>query len=242
MKEGYGFNIGLIGVGSFGEFMLPYLKKYGFVHAYDKTTKYEIWYTASIKGAASCDLIIYSVPAQNLEEVLIKTKDYIKKDAFAIDVCSVKAKPCKLMKKYLPKGTEIIGTHPLFGPESAKNGLEGHSLVLCPVRTNRLEKIACFIEDNLKLKVIVTSPEEHDRQMAYVQGISHLLARALNKIDSPCKTQRTAAYDILLKFREMLGNDSDALYETIQKENPYAKNARDEFLRELTEEIKKIDG
>lgn len=234
MKKGSRTKIGLIGLGNFGRFLYPYLKKNSScVFVYDKKNGDDI------KPAASCDIVIYSVPAQNLEQALLESREYIKKGALVMDVCSVKAKPCELMEKYLPETTEIIGTHPLFGPNSAKWSISGHNIVLCDVRTERIEEVAIYLEQKYRLNAIVTSPKEHDMQMAYVQGLTHLLAKVLNQIDT-YRTQRTAAYDMLMKFKEILSHDSDALYNTIQKENPYAKIARDKFLEELIKEIESI--
>lgn len=227
-------DIGLIGCGDFGEFMLPHLKRlaHGLVYVHDKRTKPEIWYSADIKQVASSDLVLLSVPSTSLESVLIEIKDSVKKDAVVADVCSVKVKPCQLMKKYLPETAEIIGTHPLFGPQSAKDGIEGLKIVLCPVRTSNIEKISCFL-DNLGLEVIVTSPEEHDKQMAYAQGLTHFVAKALSNMDIGYISQRTKAYELLLELERMLENDSEELFLSIQKDNPYSKKAREKFLKQL---------
>lgn len=236
MKKGSRFGIGLIGFGNFGKFILPYLKEHGNVYVND-IKEIENVENCSISEAASKDLVIFSVPSQRLEGVLILAKDYIKPNAVVADVCSVKIKPCQLLEKYVPKHAEAIGTHPLFGPQSAKGGLENQTIVLCPIRINKLEKVACFLEDNFPLQIIVTSPEEHDRQMAYVQGITHFIAKALNEMNLGYKSQRTKSYELLLKLKDMLGNDSEDLFNSIQTDNPYAKEAR----KELIDCITKID-
>lgn len=226
--------IGLIGCGNFGEFILPYLKKYGLVNVYDLKTKPGIWYAANIKYAASCDLVILSVPSQNLEELLIKTKDYIKKDAIVVDVCSVKVNPCKLLEKYLPGNVEIIGTHPLFGPQSGKNGIQGLKIVLCPIRTNRINDISSFLKSSFDLDVIITSPEDHDRQMAYVQGLTHLIGMALGEMNLPLTGLTTKTYEHLMDVINVVGHDSKELFESIQKENPYTKEISDKFLEHIS--------
>jgi len=231
-------NIGLIGCGNFGEFILPYLIRhaplYALVNVYDKKTKPGIWYSADIKYAASSDLVVLSVPSMSLESILIEIKDYVRKDAIVVDVCSVKMKPCKLMEKYLPETAEIIGTHPLFGPQSAKDGIRGLKMVLCPIRTNRINEISSFLETSFGLDVIVTSPEDHDRQMAYVRGLTHLIGMALGKMNLPLTGLTTETYEHLMSIINVVGHDSPELFYSIQKENPYSKEISDKFLKTIS--------
>ena len=219
--------IGLIGFGDFGRFIFPYLKDYAEVSVYDAK---EIHKKSSLEETASKDLVVLSVPVQNLEEVLVSIKDYVKEDALVADVCSVKLKPCQLMEKYLPKTAEIIGTHPLFGPQSGKYGIMGQKIVICPVRTSSIDSISSFLYNAFESNVILSTPEEHDRQMAYVQGLTHFIAKALDNMKLPAFNQSTKAYELLLELKELLSKDSEELFWSIQKENPYAKDVRIKFL------------
>ena len=67
--------IGLIGFGDFGRFIFQYLKDYAEVSVYDAK---EIHKKSSLEETASKDLVVLSVPVQNLEEVLVSIKDYVK--------------------------------------------------------------------------------------------------------------------------------------------------------------------
>lgn len=227
--------IGLIGYGNFGKFILTYLRKYAVVYIYDIGINSEQLGApfSSFEEVASKDLVILSVPSQNLEHLLKKINFYVKKDAIVADVCSVKMKPCKLMKKYLPESVEIIGTHPLFGPQSGANGIEGLPIVLCPIRTKRIEEIAVFLDKEYGLNPIITSPENHDKQMAYVQGLTHFISKAILDMEVPFTSMNTKAYDLLLQVTDYLGDDSDDLFLSIQKDNPYAKDARQELMKRL---------
>lgn len=224
--------IGLIGFGNFGKFILPYLQKSGPVSIYD--TKYNVPEFGTLEEVASRDLVVLSVPSQNLEELLIRSKDYIRADAIVADVCSVKVNPCQLMEKYLPSTAEIIGTHPLFGPQSGKDGISGMKMVLCPIRTNRINKISSYLKSSFGLNVIITSPEDHDRQMAYVQGLTHLIGMALSEMNLPLAGLATKTYEHLMDVINVVGHDSPELFYSIQKENPYSKGISDKFLEEIS--------
>lgn len=231
-------NLGIIGFGSFGQFMTKHLKPYFNISVFNRGDKsaaakeYGVPYV-SLEVVASLENVIVCVPVQFMEEMLIKIAPLVKKGARVIDVSSVKVKPVELMKKYLPEHCEIIATHPLFGPQSGKNGIQGLNMVLCPGRKNTTLQLERFLRDTLGLKVLIRTPEVHDIQMAYVQALTHFVGRACNIMDIPDVEQKTPAYQYLLDIKRNLGGDSYDLFLTIEQENPYAKGVRENFLSEL---------
>ena len=77
------------------------------------------------------------------------------------------------------------------------------------------------------------TPEKHDSEMAYIQGLTHWMAKALREIKLPDLGLATPAYHHLLKIEENLREDSSALFRTIQAENPFAAKARAELMAKL---------
>ena len=236
--------VGFIGFGSFGKFIMPYLSPYFNVSVYDKRDvaaecKALKVYCGTLKEVASKEIVILAVPVQFLETVIQEIVPFVQPNALIADVSSVKVKPMQLMEKYFPDTVQIVGTHPLFGPQSGKNGIENLNLVLCPVRTSRAEIIRKFFSNILKLNVLERSPEIHDQQMAYVQALTHFVGRAVNNMDIPDVEQKTPAYQYLLDIKRNLGQDSMDLFLTIENENPYAKDVRQKFMTEL-ERLDKI--
>lgn len=231
-------SLGLIGFGSFSQFITPHLKPYFDIRATNRSDKSEearalgVDYV-SLRETAEADIVVLSVPVQFLKEVILSIKDYVRPGALIIDVSSVKVKPLSMMGEFLPESTEIIGTHPLFGPQSGKRGIEGLNLVLCDYRTKQLRKVAKFFENELKLNVLLRTPQVHDRQMAYVQALTHFIGRAVNEMDIPDVEQKTSAYQHLLEIKRNLGQDSFDLFVTIENENPYAADVRKQYLDEL---------
>ena len=82
------------------------------------------------------------------------------------------------MKKILPRSVEILGTHPLFGPDSARAGMKGLTVVLCQGRCKRIGMIKKYLIGR-GLKVVITKARDHDLQMANTQALFHFLARAI---------------------------------------------------------------
>jgi len=230
--------LGWIGFGNFGQFALPYLSDNIEVWVYDRVDKKEEaerlgLHWGTLKEVASCELLVLAVPVQFLESLLIEIKTMVLPTAMVFDVSSVKVKPIKLMTQYLPNTVDIVGTHPLFGPQSGKNGIEGLNLVICPVRTRKGLILSRFLKNKIKLNVLERTPDVHDRQMAYVQALTHFIGRACNEMDIPDVEQKTPAYQYLLNIKKNLGQDSMDLFLTIELENPYAADVRNQLLEEL---------
>jgi prephenate dehydrogenase len=227
--------MGIIGIGNFGQFIVPHLTPYFDVFIHDLADTSEIAAqlavtSASFSQAASCDVVVFAVPVQNLKPVLIAASEFIQPNAIALDVSSVKVKPVELMKSILPESVRILGTHPLFGPESGKSGIKGLKVVLCHVRGIDIQPIKLFCENELKLEVLERSAQEHDKEMAMVQGLTHFLARALVKMDlQPCEMD-TLSYNRMFDIMKLVGHDSMALFKTIQNENPYTDKVRADFV------------
>jgi len=229
--------IGIIGFGQLGQFAAKHLKNHAEIFAADKFNKRKQAKKLGInfvpiKKAASKDIVIVSVPINQFESTFKEIKDSFKKGALVLDVCSVKVKPAKIMKKLAPKETEIIAAHPLFGPQSGANGIKGLKVVLCPIRTKNLEKIKKFLENKLKLHVIVATPEEHDKSMAKTAILSHFIGRALVNLNIKQQNITEPSFSKLLELKEMLKEDSIELFKDIQKNNPFAKKTRNRFMEE----------
>jgi prephenate dehydrogenase len=122
-------------------------------------------------------------------------------------------------------------------PPAPPGGRGGLSSRITP---EHYERFCQFLSDDLGLNVIETTPEEHDRQMAAVQGLTHFLARAVQEMDLPDSPLATLAYD---RLREILGNvaeDSADLFMTIQRDNPFAEAMRDRLMYSLEHICKRI--
>lgn len=231
-------SMGIMGFGNFTSFMIPYLNPYFNISVYDpidcSKKGLELGVKiCSLEEVCSFSTLIIAVPIQYLEDSLKKCSTYIQKGTFVIDVSSVKLKTVGLLDQYLDKDVKWVATHPLFGPQSGKNGLEGLSIVVCTKANDQFKGVQDFLRDLLKLNVLLKTPDEHDREMAYVQALSHFVSRALDRMNIPESDQKTFAYQCLLDIRHTLQGDSWDLFFSIQNENPYAVDLRHSFLNEL---------
>lgn len=230
--------LGIVGFGVFSELIVEHLTPYFKIKVYSRRDVSKIARKLGAKQlplaeVATCDIVVIAVMAQYFKKTIQQISPMIKSGALVLDVASVKVKPAHLMEKYLPQNTEIIATHPLFGPQSGKNGIAGLRIVLCPIRATNIKAVENFLSQKLKLKVIYRTPEEHDQEMAIVQGLTHFISKGLQKLNITSSEQSTVAYEHLLKTKQLLEEDSDELFSAIQNDNPYAKKIRKQFIQHL---------
>lgn len=177
---------------------------------------------------SQCDVIFFTVAISAFESVLDHVRGRLKKDALVMDTCSVKAYPAKWMESRL-SGDEvsIVATHPMFGPDSGRNGLKGLPMVLCPVRVSqqKLEKLESVFS-SWGLKVLVMSPLEHDKEAAYSQGVTHFVGRTLREMGLGKTEIATSGYKALMTIVDQTCNDPMQLFYDLQHYNPYAREMR----------------
>ena len=230
--------IGIIGFGQFGQFMAQHLAAFFDVTVCDNADRRSESATIGVQWGqfettVSKPIVIFAVPLKSFEQVLRRAAPYLQTNALCLDVCSVKMKPIELMLEHLPATVEIIGTHPLFGPQSGRESIEDLRIALCPVRTTRTEEIRRFLTGDLKLKVFEKSPEEHDREMAHVQALTHFVARALDELHVAESDLATVSYEELMRAARLVSEDSWELFQTIQQGNPFAEIKRRAFIEKL---------
>lgn len=230
--------LGLIGYGLFGRLVAGTLRKRFHVVVHDAERSAQVLAKAEglepvcIGAAASCDIVVLAVPAGALDEVLRSIASRLKPGALVIDVTSIKGEPARTMDQLLPQHARIVATHPMFGPNSASAERASLTVVVCPVRDRAWRAVAAFLR-RLSFRVVVVSPDEHDRQAALTQGLTHLLARALASFD-PSLEIRTRSYDLLMSALAMVKDDSPEVYEAITRHNPHVAHVRDDLIRALS--------
>lgn len=219
--------IGIIGKGQFTTFITPHLEKFFEVVVFGREEKAE-------ETLKSLDYLVFSVPLQSIETVCKEIQNKISPQTVIVDVTSVKVEPLRILKQYF-LDNPILGTHPIFGPQSGKNGIENLPIVLTNISLDesKYQEIKNFLLNTFKLKVIEKTAGQHDREMAYVQGLSHFIGRALAKMQIQDFETSTQSYKQLVNLEYLVGSDSWELYKTIQNGNQLTKDIRQEFLKTL---------
>jgi prephenate dehydrogenase len=228
--------IGLMGFGRFGELTARYLAVDNEVFVYNRSGKDA---AIAAAGAVASDLetvcaqpiLLLCVPISRMKETLAAVAPRVTADTVVMDVCSVKTLPVQWMRESLSASIPILATHPMFGPDSAADALDGRKIVLCPVRVSP-ERYAC-VKDYLSSKGLVlieTTPEEHDRQIAVTLALTHFIGRSLSRFGAPALEIDTEGYKRLRHILGVVENDTWELFQDMHHFNPFAEETRRTFM------------
>lgn len=198
----------------------------------------------TLEEAGHCEVLFLAVPISQIEACCQQIAPRLSRDTIVADVCSVKLHPANVMQRVLGHAQPLIGTHPLFGPDSvARLGLAGRKIVFCPLRASpeQAKRVRSILE-LLQLQIINSTPDEHDRQMAHSQALVHLLGRAMASLKLGKQEISTPDYDSLLNISALVNNDTWQLFLDMQRYNPYAETVRRTLLSSLEELEARIES
>ncbi len=228
--------VGIVGFGRFGQFWSGVLSPLFDILAMDPDPD-------ARRGAvdpgveivdlpALCDrarVIFLCTPIHELEAALQSLHPLLRAGTVVFDTCSVKVLPARWMQSHLAGlPVELIASHPMFGPDSGADGLQGLPIVLWPLGPN---KTAAYLEwrkfyESLGLRIVEISPEEHDRQAAYSQGVTHFIGRVLGELNLEATAMDTRGFTILRSLVEQTCHDSWELFHDLQTLNPHTRGMR----------------
>jgi prephenate dehydrogenase len=231
--------LGIIGYGRFGKLLADILSDEFNIMPYDAYFSTGL----SIKEVALADAIFLCVPIVELKATIKNIAPLVQSNTNILDVCSVKLYPESLMTEYFPS-ENVLPTHPMFGPDAAKRGLNDLPIALCPTKSTKKEIVEYWSDvfTKHKLKIKLMSCDEHDKNTAYSLCLTQFVGRALEKLELKSSEIDTQNYRNLLTIRDMALNDSCQLFEGLQKLNPYAEKMRTEFIDALGKTNKKINN
>jgi len=140
--------------------------------------------TSSAEAVKDADLVIVSVPVGASESVAKEIAGSLKPGAIVTDVGSTKASVIAQMQPHMPPHVHFIPGHPLAGteksgPDAGFPGLfEGRWCIFTPIAGTdqaALKKLRQFWE-TLGSKVDEMDPEHHDKVLAIVSHLPHIIA------------------------------------------------------------------
>ena len=91
------------------------------------------------------------------------------------------------------------------------------------------------------LHVVGMSPEEHDREAAFTQGITHYIGRVISDLNLGESTIATLGYKKLLEITEQTCNDPWQLFLDLQRYNPYTREMRRQLHQSLEKMLSKLE-
>jgi prephenate dehydrogenase len=227
--------IGLIGYGRFGAFVAPLLAKRATVLVYDARRLRSATLPRGVRRGrleevAAQKVVLLCVPVGELRSVLRRIRYFLRAGSLVIDVCAVKGAPVRWLKQLVPRGVGILGTHPFFGPDSAKDGLSGLTVVLCPIRIDGVQLSTVLRELHRKgVETVFMSADDHDRLMAETIFLSQYVGRLVGGSGATGWPPVTRNYAHLLSIVNTVRNDTPELFADMLRFNPHGKK----LLRDL---------
>ena len=238
--------IGVYGLGRFGSFWARELSRHAEVRAWSRDETRPVpegVVRASEDEVLAADAVVLCTAISSMEEVLGRIAPKLSPGALVMDTCSVKVHPARLMEQLLPRNVELLATHPMFGPDSGKDGLEGLPIMFHPLRASG--ETARFWTDfftGMGLRIVGMTPEEHDREAAYTQGITHFIGRVLGQLDLKDSGIATAGYRDWMDIVRQTCNDPWQLFVDLQRFNPYTARMRGDLHRVLDLMLDRFDS
>ena len=237
--------VGIYGTGRFGSFWASALARHAEVRTYNRSERPvpARCTGVSLEELGRCDAVMLCVAINAVDAALDALVGHLAPGTVVMDTCSVKVHPVRSMLAAVPEGNPVIGTHPMFGPDSAGEGLGGLPMVVSPARAEeavvgRWERF--FASTGLRL--LRMSPDEHDREAAMTQGVTHLLGRVLADMDLAPSPIATMGYRKLLEVVEQTCNDPYQLFVDLQRYNPYTQQMRDRLQQSLARMSASLDS
>lgn len=216
-------SVGIIGFGRFGRVLGKILSDDFKVVAYDPADvkpQFGVELT-NLSNVLKEKTIFIAVPIHLFKKLVIDIAPRLPESCTIIDVCSVKVYPVNVMQEILSSTVGIIGTHPLFGPDSIEhpNPLK---IMMHNTRDtyNQFEFWSAFFSSKA-IEVVHITPEQHDWIAARTQGITHFVGRVLRVAGVEQTEIDTVGFSDLLAVIDQTCNDSWELFMDLQNYNPY---------------------
>ncbi|MFZ2470705.1 MAG: prephenate dehydrogenase/arogenate dehydrogenase family protein [Methanothrix sp.] len=244
------------GTGETGSWFARYFKEKGFdVAVWGPSGKVEVAKRLGVRYAKDMmaeveksDIVLVSVLIEKTVEIIREVAPHMHPGSLIMDVTSIKSGPVRAMKTYAPKGVEVLGTHPMFGPTMP--ALRGQTIILTPVEGKTVKWLSImqslFESDGAHVEIL--DAEEHDEIMAVVQALTHFayigIGAALRTLDFDVQRSRrfmSPVYETMIDFVGRILDQNPELYASIQK-NPKAAVVRQTFVAECMRLSEKADA
>lgn len=178
--------------------------------------------------ARQCNVVAVSIPIEKTVDMIREIGPAVPEDCLMMDLTSIKAAPVNAMLKYTR--AEVVGIHPLFGPEDA--GREGLNVAVCPGRGEEGHKWIRQFFLRHGYNTISVDAKTHDKIMGLVQGANHLSTIALAlcikrsglRIEDIFRLSTRTFIDRLDRIKLILEQPA-GLFSSLLMDNPYAADS-----------------
>ncbi|GMN41212.1 hypothetical protein TIFTF001_010440 [Ficus carica] len=225
--------IGIVGFGNFAQFLAKTIIKQG--HSLTATSRSDYSQICLNLGVsfykdveafleADNDVVMICTSILSMSEVMKPMPLHcLQRPTLFVDVLSVKEFPKNFLLQVLPEESDVLCAHPMFGPESGKNGWKDLTF-----KSNRsFSRLFWFAVLVLKkeegCRMLEMSCEEHDKMAAKSQFLTHTIGRILSEMEIKSTPVNTKGFETLIQLKENTTKDSFDLYSGLFLRNRFAK-------------------
>ncbi|GAV62448.1 PDH domain-containing protein, partial [Cephalotus follicularis] len=227
--------IGVVAFGPFGQFLAKTMIKQG--HTLTTTSRTDYTQLCNNMGVsffrdvgafieADNDVIMICTSILSLSKVMQSMPFHLlKRPTLFVDVLSVKEHPRDVLLQVLPEESDVLCTHPMFGPESGSHGWKGLTFVFDKIRIRNIATCSNFLRifENEGCKMLEMSCEEHDKVAARSQFITHTVGRILAEMEIKSTSMNTKSFETLVQLKENMVTHSYDLFSGLFICNRFAK-------------------
>ncbi|KAK6786533.1 hypothetical protein RDI58_015058 [Solanum bulbocastanum] len=227
--------IGIIGFGPFAQFLAKTMMKQGhFIRVTSRSDYSELCANLGILffrdiGAfleSDNEVIMISTSILSLSRVVEPIPfNCLKRPTLFVDVLSVKEHPKDVLLRIMPEECDLLCTHPMFGPESGKDGWANLTFMYDMVRIRDQSLCSSFLHifSSEGCKMLEMTCEEHDRLAAQSQFLTHTIGRILSEMGVEPTPIDTKGFQKLVQVKESSVKDSFDLFSGLFIYNRFAR-------------------
>lgn len=194
-----------------------------------------------VSGAS---FVVLAVPVPSTREALESLRPHLSPGQIVLDVGSVKVRPFADLDAVLGDAIPWVATHPLFGPVSLALAERPLRVVVCP--SPRHPTAAAQVAElwrRIGCEVIEQPPARHDRVMAHTHALTFFVAKGMLDAGAGMEVPfAPPSFQAISRTIETVRSDAGHLFAAIQRENPFATEARHQLLQALTEIDRALDA
>ena len=225
--------------GSMGKWFANYFHQIGFeVKGFDIENEIKekfIEKANSLVGAIlNIDHVILCTPTKKTPEIIRLISKEMKRDSYLIEISSYKSKTSQSLLK-MPTKINPVCIHPMFGPGTKK--IKNNNIILVPIKDVKKElSIAKTLFQGANF-VTIDAPE-HDKKIAVILGLTHLMniafAKILSKDETVSLTDKMSGTTFKAQkiIAEGILSESPELIETIIS-NPEVRRFGEELWKDI---------
>ena len=155
------------------------------------------------EGVKKSDLIIFCTPMSEYKKLILKINKFLNKNTIITDIGSSKLESSKIIKKYLRKDIKWTQSHPIAGsevsgPQHGKQDIFENKWCVLIKEKNTLEKNLKMLTGFWKKmgsRVVIMTPEKHDKIFSITSHLPHLIA--YNLVKSAQDFEKIQKYDLI---------------------------------------------